>query len=158
MLTTSFWLKLLLAVFLVWSVLNGSIAGTFWQFFACRAAFLLVVRVFIVFSPLMRLSAGQYAKNQFSGAESMAFRVTVDSQYLTVASDFFCNRFPLDRVSVVEKTARALYVYLRGGVMLAVPAENTDSHQLSRCYVLLQTQAGKNWLQHTNFSALRRGK
>lgn len=158
MLTTSFWLRLLLAVFLVWSVWNGSIADAFWQFAACLAAFFLVARVFIVFSPLMRLSAGQYAKNQFSGAESMAFRVTVDSKYLTVASDSFCNRFSLERVSVVEKTSRALYVYLRGGVMLAVPAENTDPHQLSRCYVLLQGQAEKNRLQHKNFSALRRGK
>ena len=158
MLTTSFLLKILLAVFLVWCVCNGSISGAVWQFAACLAAFLLLSRMLIVFSPLIRLSAGPYAKNLFSGAERMAFRVTVDSQYLTIASDSFCNRFSLERVSVVEKTAHALYIYLRGGIIQAIPAKGTDAHSLSRCYVLLQAQAEKNKLQRRNFSVLRRRK
>ena len=158
MLTTSFLLKILLAVFLVWCVCNGSISGAVWQFAACLAAFLLLSRMLIVFSPLIRLSAGPYAKNLFSGAERMDFRVTVDSQYLTIASDAFCNSFSLDRVSVVEKTAHDLYIYLRGGFIQAIPAKGTDAHSLSRCYVLLQAQAEKNKLQRRNFSVLRRRK
>lgn len=157
MLTASFLLKVLLAVFLVWCVCNGTITGTVWQFTACLAAFLLLSRPLLVFSPLIRLSAGQYAKTLFSGAERMTFRVSVDSQYLTIVSDTFCNRFSLERVSVVEKTAHALYVYLRGGIIQAIPAKNTDAHALSRCYVLLQAQAEMNKRQRKNFSILRRG-
>ena len=158
MLTTSFLLKILLAVFLVWCVCNGSISGAVWQFSACLAAILLLSRLLIVFSPLIRLSAGKYAENLFSGAERMDFRVTVDSQYLTIASDSFCNRFSLERVSVVEKTSHALYIYLRGGIIQAIPAKASDAHSLSRCYVLLQAQAEKNKLQHKKFSVLRRRK
>lgn len=158
MLTNSFLLKILLAVFLVWCVCNGSISGAVWQFSACLAAILLLSRLLIVFSPLIRLSAGKYAENLFSGAERMTFRVTVDSQYLTIASDSFCNRFSLERVSVVEKTSHALYIYLRGGIIQAIPAKASDAHSLSRCYVLLQAQAEKNKLQHKKFSVLRRRK
>lgn len=42
MLTTSFLLKVLLAVFLVWCVCNGSVSGAVWQFAACLAAFLII--------------------------------------------------------------------------------------------------------------------
>lgn len=156
--TSSFILKVLLAVFLMWSCINGSIEGALWQNIAVIAALLLLSRLIAVFTPLMKLSATQYAKNLFSGREKLDFLVSVGYNYLTVESDSFKNRFPLEHIMLVEKTERALCVYISSGVMLAIPTEGSDAHLLSRCYVLLNEQCALNRKHTTTFRALRRKK
>lgn len=156
MLTASFFLKLLLAALLIWYVARGTLGAAVWNVLACVAAFLLISRPLAAFSPLMRYSASRYADNLYGESASMLFRIAVTRDYLSCSAESFRNRFGLDKIVCAEKNDRYLFVYMQGGVMLAVPVTPEDAHDVSRCYLLLSGQAKENRQNRKSFAALRR--
>lgn len=155
--TASFVLKIALAALLIWYVANGTLGSVFWDVVACAAAFLLLLRPIAVFSPLMRVTAGRYAKNLYGGRSGMTFTISVTEDTLSCVAEGFCNRFPLDRVLYVEKTNTHLFAYLKGGVVLSVPLTAENAAAASRCYFLLASAAESNRAAKKKWTGIRRG-
>ena len=144
--TPTFLLRILLAILFIRYVASGTLGSPLADFIACVGAFFMLYNVIITFTPAMKASAIEYTKDLYGDRQKMDFTASVTENYFICRSEGFSSSFALDRISVVEKTGKYLYIYIQGNVIMAIPAAGTDPNSLSRCYILLSAAARKNRL------------